>query len=111
MYRRSPRCNHRFRSSKPQLLLAESVGFFGSGGLLSCLSATNHPAYFGLANFIKPILSAIDASKSTEGASHLSTSFLAGTYFSVGAFVENKIEYWKSGYTVVRSRLRQANDP
>ena len=25
------RCDHRFRSSKPQLLLAETVGFFGSG--------------------------------------------------------------------------------
>lgn len=31
MHRHSPRCNHRFRSTKPQLLLAKPVGFFGSG--------------------------------------------------------------------------------
>src|SRR6185437_3014381 len=31
MYRHDPRCDHCFRSSEPQLLLAESVGFFGSG--------------------------------------------------------------------------------
>ena len=101
MYRRSLRCDHCFRSSKPQLLLAESVGFFGSGGLLSYLSTTNHPAYFGLANFIKPTLSAIDASKGTDGASRLSTPFLAKMYFSVGVFVENKIQSWKTGITQV----------
>src|SRR5207249_4435344 len=31
-----PRCNHCFRSSKPQRLLAESVGFFGSGRSSGC---------------------------------------------------------------------------
>src|SRR5581483_1874640 len=36
MYRHSPRCDHRFRGSKPQLLLAESVGFFGSGCPSGC---------------------------------------------------------------------------
>jgi len=36
MYRHDPRCNYCFRSSKPQLLLAESVDFFGSGGFPGC---------------------------------------------------------------------------
>src|SRR5581483_2854118 len=36
MYRHSPRCDYCFRSSKPQLLLAESVGFFGSGCPSGC---------------------------------------------------------------------------
>src|SRR5690348_753460 len=31
MYRHDPRCDHCFRGSEPQLFLAESVGFFGSG--------------------------------------------------------------------------------
>ena len=31
MYRHSLRCDHCFRSSKPQLFLADPVGFFGSG--------------------------------------------------------------------------------
>jgi hypothetical protein len=95
-----------FAVPNPNCSFAESVGFFGSGGLLSYLSTTNHPAYFGLANFIKPTLSAIDASKSTDGASHLSMLFLAGTHFSVGVFVENKIEYCKTGYTKVSARNR-----
>ena len=38
MYRRSLRCDRHFRGPKPQLLLAESVGFFGSKYSSSCPS-------------------------------------------------------------------------
>ena len=36
MHHRSPWCDHHFRSSKPQLLLAESVSFFRSGCPSGC---------------------------------------------------------------------------
>jgi hypothetical protein len=36
MHRHSLRCDHRFRGPKPQLLLAEAVGFFRSGCSSGC---------------------------------------------------------------------------
>src|SRR5450759_2728218 len=51
MYRHSPWCDHRFRSSKPRLTPRSPVGFFGSGGSLGSPRGTDHPAYFGLADY------------------------------------------------------------
>jgi hypothetical protein len=58
--RRSPWCDHRFRSSKPRLLLAEFAAFSGLLPFRSPCRA-DHSAYFGLARFISPALSAVDA--------------------------------------------------
>ena len=52
MHHHGPRCDHRFRDSKPQLLLAELVGFFGSGCPNKFPCRANHPIYFELASFI-----------------------------------------------------------
>ena len=86
---------------------SQSQSVFSGLEVIRVASVTNHPAYFGLANFIKPILSAIDVSKGTVGATRLSTYFLAGVYFSVGVFVENRIEYWKS-WSLLRENLTAA---
>ncbi|HXU13846.1 MAG TPA: hypothetical protein VN708_01845, partial [Terriglobales bacterium] len=49
----------------------------------------DHSAYFGLANFIKPTLSAVDASNIKESLHTCQCAFHIPGKISVNAFVEN----------------------
>ena len=75
MYRRSPWYDHRFRGSKPQLLLAEPSVFSGLA-VLPVTRSNRSSGLFGLANVNSPTLSAIDAREIKASARACQCPFL-----------------------------------
>src|SRR5271157_2578120 len=69
MYRHSPWCDHRFRSSKPRLTPRNAVGFFGSGRSPSHLAKRITQSILEPATYWKPALSTVDETNpNTESA-------------------------------------------